>query len=199
MNSLTLSTAMSIGRNSSRRGGHAVQPQPAKRGPHLMSNGPGVQGRTSAAGEPGHASRVEAAQHGLRLRGPAAGVFPAAPPDPVEVPRPDGRAAVPGVVVQEVARHQDRDRRQDVGEADEQPGPGQERRHGVDPDEVPGQAMPFGQAMLYTARFAGLALAVNLAALLLLLVPPPPGSRPAAGCRRGRRTARPRPGTTPRR
>ena len=39
------------------------------------------------------------------------------------------------------------------------------------PDEVPGRAMPLSQAMLYTVRFAGLALAVNLAALLLLLVP----------------------------
>ncbi|AWB23138.1 sulfate transporter family protein [Methylobacterium currus] len=39
------------------------------------------------------------------------------------------------------------------------------------PDEVPGQAMPLGRAMLYTIRFAALALAVNLAALALLLVP----------------------------
>ena len=39
------------------------------------------------------------------------------------------------------------------------------------PDEVPGRAMPLGQAMLYALRFAALALAVNLAALALLLVP----------------------------
>ncbi|WP_298965100.1 sulfate transporter family protein [uncultured Methylobacterium sp.] len=39
------------------------------------------------------------------------------------------------------------------------------------PDEVPGQALPLGQAMLYAARFAGLALLVNLVALALFFVP----------------------------
>lgn len=39
------------------------------------------------------------------------------------------------------------------------------------PADPPGQAMPLGQAMLYTLRFAGLALLVNLVALILFFVP----------------------------
>lgn len=39
------------------------------------------------------------------------------------------------------------------------------------PADPPGQAMPFGRAILYGLRFAALALAVNLVALLLLFVP----------------------------
>jgi CysZ protein len=39
------------------------------------------------------------------------------------------------------------------------------------PEEVPGQAMPVGQALLYALRFAGLALLVNLVALALFFVP----------------------------
>jgi CysZ protein len=39
------------------------------------------------------------------------------------------------------------------------------------PDEPPGRAMPFGTAMLYAVRFAGLTLLVNLAALVIFFVP----------------------------
>ena len=39
------------------------------------------------------------------------------------------------------------------------------------PGEPPGQALPTGRALLYGARFAGLALLVNLAALTLFFVP----------------------------
>ncbi|HEX8374252.1 MAG TPA: sulfate transporter family protein [Geminicoccaceae bacterium] len=39
------------------------------------------------------------------------------------------------------------------------------------PGDVPGRAMPLGQAMLYALRFAGLALLVNLVALILFFVP----------------------------
>lgn len=39
------------------------------------------------------------------------------------------------------------------------------------PSEPPGRAMPLGQAMFYTIRFAGLALLVNLVALILFFVP----------------------------
>ena len=39
------------------------------------------------------------------------------------------------------------------------------------PRDPPGRALPFGQSMLYTARFAGLALFVNAIALILFFVP----------------------------
>lgn len=39
------------------------------------------------------------------------------------------------------------------------------------PADPPGRAMPWGAALLYALRFAGLALLVNLAALLLFFVP----------------------------
>ncbi|GJD48184.1 hypothetical protein OPKNFCMD_0900 [Methylobacterium crusticola] len=39
------------------------------------------------------------------------------------------------------------------------------------PDEVPGRAMALGPALLYTLRFAGLALLVNVVALALFFVP----------------------------
>lgn len=39
------------------------------------------------------------------------------------------------------------------------------------PGDPPGRAMPWGQAMLYALRFAGLALVVNLVALILIFVP----------------------------
>jgi CysZ protein len=39
------------------------------------------------------------------------------------------------------------------------------------PEDPPGQALPVGQALLYGLRFAGLSLAVNLAALVLFFVP----------------------------
>ncbi|MXQ11905.1 sulfate transporter family protein [Microvirga makkahensis] len=42
------------------------------------------------------------------------------------------------------------------------------RRYPADP---PGQALPFGKAILYGLRFGALSLAVNLVALLLLFVP----------------------------
>lgn len=39
------------------------------------------------------------------------------------------------------------------------------------PDEPTGRALPFGTAMLYAARFAGLTLLVNLGALIIFFVP----------------------------
>ncbi|MCB5174814.1 MULTISPECIES: sulfate transporter family protein [Microvirga] len=39
------------------------------------------------------------------------------------------------------------------------------------PADPPGQALPFGKAILYGLRFAGLSLLVNLAALLLFFIP----------------------------
>lgn len=39
------------------------------------------------------------------------------------------------------------------------------------PADPPGQAMPLGQAVLFTVRFAGLALFVNIVALILFFVP----------------------------
>ncbi len=39
------------------------------------------------------------------------------------------------------------------------------------PDEPPGRALPFGIAMLYAARFAGLTLIVNVGALIIFFVP----------------------------
>ena len=39
------------------------------------------------------------------------------------------------------------------------------------PNDPPGQAMPFGTAMLYAVRFAGVTLLVNLAALVIFFVP----------------------------
>jgi CysZ protein len=39
------------------------------------------------------------------------------------------------------------------------------------PAEPPGRAMPFGRALLYGLRFAGLSLVVNIAALMLFFVP----------------------------
>jgi CysZ protein len=39
------------------------------------------------------------------------------------------------------------------------------------PADPPGQALPFGQALFYGLRFAGLSLLVNLVALLLLFIP----------------------------
>jgi CysZ protein len=39
------------------------------------------------------------------------------------------------------------------------------------PGEAPGRALPLGRALLYGARFAGLSLLVNLAALVLIFVP----------------------------
>ncbi|MBP1182886.1 sulfate transporter family protein [Methylobacterium sp. PvR107] len=39
------------------------------------------------------------------------------------------------------------------------------------PDDPPGRAMPFGTAMMYAVRFAGLTLLVNLAALVIFFVP----------------------------
>lgn len=39
------------------------------------------------------------------------------------------------------------------------------------PGDAPGRALPWGQAMLYAVRFAGLALIVNLVALILFFVP----------------------------
>jgi CysZ protein len=39
------------------------------------------------------------------------------------------------------------------------------------PDDPPGRAMPFGTAMLYAVRFAGVTLLVNLAALVIFFVP----------------------------
>ncbi|KTS40550.1 CysZ-like protein, partial [Methylobacterium radiotolerans] len=39
------------------------------------------------------------------------------------------------------------------------------------PNEPPGRAMPFGTAMLYALRFAGVTLLVNLAALVIFFVP----------------------------
>ena len=39
------------------------------------------------------------------------------------------------------------------------------------PDEPPGRARPFGIAMLYAARFAGLTLIVNVGALIIFFVP----------------------------
>lgn len=39
------------------------------------------------------------------------------------------------------------------------------------PADEPGQALPFGQALFYGFRFAGLSLLVNLAALLLFFIP----------------------------
>jgi CysZ protein len=39
------------------------------------------------------------------------------------------------------------------------------------PGDAPGQALPFGKAILYGIRFAGLSLLVNLVALLLFFIP----------------------------
>jgi len=39
------------------------------------------------------------------------------------------------------------------------------------PADAPGRALPFGQAIFYGLRFAGLSLLVNLVALLLLFIP----------------------------
>lgn len=39
------------------------------------------------------------------------------------------------------------------------------------PADAPGQALPFGRAILYGLRFAGLSLLVNLGALLLFFIP----------------------------
>ncbi|MET0258973.1 MAG: sulfate transporter family protein [Methylobacterium sp.] len=39
------------------------------------------------------------------------------------------------------------------------------------PNDPPGRPLPWGQALLYALRFAGLALAVNLVALILIFVP----------------------------
>ena len=39
------------------------------------------------------------------------------------------------------------------------------------PNEPPGRAMPFGTAMLYALRFAGVTLLVNLAALVIFFIP----------------------------
>ena len=39
------------------------------------------------------------------------------------------------------------------------------------PADAPGRALPFGQALLYGIRFAGLSLLVNLVALLLFFIP----------------------------
>ena len=39
------------------------------------------------------------------------------------------------------------------------------------PADPPGRALPFGRAILYGLRFAGLSLLVNLAALLLFFIP----------------------------
>lgn len=41
------------------------------------------------------------------------------------------------------------------------------------PADRPGRALPFGQALLYGLRFAGLSLLVNLIALLLFFIPGP--------------------------